>query len=240
MDDIQFPAIIAHRGASAYATENSLLALEMTAEFEATWVEYDVQLTADNRLVVVHDENLKRLTGHNVWVKELTLAEIQALPLQHSMQQEKTQYIPSLEQWLDLAAQLGIKHNLELKCEEAEVSALVNAVVSCVRAYQLNPEHIVFSSFCLPAMQMLRVALPEYWMGWLLASWNDEWQQQAETFAANAIHLNANDVTAERVEAIHAAGYKCLAYTVNRKKRAAKLLALGVDALFSNYPDLLA
>ena len=239
MLDIDFPQIIAHRGASAYAPENSLRALELAAEFEATWVEYDVQLTQDKQLVVVHDENLKRLTEVDLNVEDATLAQIQLLTLQLKFPEDEPEKIPSLDQWFCLAKKLGLKHNLEIKCSASNVDETVAAVVEKIKQAELSSEDIVISSFCLSALQLCRDALPDYWLGLNMMRWTEDWQKKVESFNGNSLHMNAHSVTAKRVDAVHAANLKCLAFTVNRRKKAKKLLEMGVDALFSNYPDLL-
>ncbi len=239
MSDINLPKLIAHRGASAYATENTLRALELVREFDCDWVEFDVQLTADNNLVIVHDENLHRLTNKDLEVAKLSLATIQTIPLQNNINPDETYYIPTLTEWLSLAKQLRLKLNLEIKCNPENRKQTIAAIATLVEQQKLTPSDIILSSFDFDALKICRQKMPDYWIGLNLESWSKTWREQVESIQANSLHINHYSVTEKRVKSVHDAGLKFLTFTVNRKKRAEKLLAMGVDAIFSNYPDLL-
>ena len=108
--------IIAHRGASQRAPENTLSALRLAAESGATWVEADVQLSQDNVPVIFHDETLARVAGSDDALAACTWKQLQGLDVgRWFSSQFAGERIPSLSAWLTLAASLGINLNLELK-----------------------------------------------------------------------------------------------------------------------------
>jgi glycerophosphoryl diester phosphodiesterase len=95
------------------------------------------------------------------------------------------------------------------------------------------------SSFEWEALVLCRSIAPEMPLGLLLHEWDEHWLQKAKQLECYSVHFNRKVLTAERVKEVKNQGYIVCAYTVNRKRLANKLYAWGVDAVFSDYPDLL-
>lgn len=237
------PRLIAHRGASQFAPENTLVALRQASAMGATWVEFDVCLTLDKVPVVIHDITLDRTTDGVGLVSERTYAELQQWDAGSWFAADFAgTKIPSLDQWLSSAADLGMGINLEIKGDVAAMDELVNQVlISLERHWSSRLPPPIISSASLICLQSLRRQAPysDLNLGLISDEWLPDWQKILAELACWSWHLNHKLLHAERVEAIMAKGYRVLAYTVNSAKVAQKLFDLGVTAVFSDNPLLL-
>ena len=107
--------IFAHRGASAYAPENTLEAFSMAMEQGADGIELDVQLTKDGEAVVIHDETIDRVSDGKGYVKDYTLKELKAFSFNNHMETYAGTRIPTLQEVLELVKPGEMKVNIELK-----------------------------------------------------------------------------------------------------------------------------
>ena len=162
------PLIIAHRGASAFAPENTLAAFQKAIESGADGIEFDVQLANDNVPVVIHDSKLKRLGKCKGRVADLTSVELQNLDVgswfnekysHRSNAEFSAATVPTLKQLLEsLSAYQGLLY-LEMKCKDAEIERLTTAVCETIR--KTNLPQIIVKSFNLEAVRQTRRLLPE-------------------------------------------------------------------------------
>ncbi len=112
---INFGKVIAHRGASAYAPENTKAAFIKAKELGAQWIECDAKLTWDNEIVIFHDSRLKRLTGTFGWIRWTKYADLAQLDIGRGEQ------IMRLEELLDLCEEIGLSINIEIKADWGNV-----------------------------------------------------------------------------------------------------------------------
>ena len=105
----------AHRGASAYAPENTLEAFQKAVDLKADGIELDVQMTKDGTLVVIHDEMVDRVSGASGWVKDYTYEKLKKIDVNLRFAQYGPQYIPTLEEVCELIRPTGLTINVELK-----------------------------------------------------------------------------------------------------------------------------
>jgi glycerophosphoryl diester phosphodiesterase len=228
--------IFAHRGARAHAPENTLLAFRLGYALGADAFECDVQLTADGGLVVIHDPRLNRTTTGKGPVAARTLAELRELDA------GRGERIPTLEETLALVRSYGRGVNLEIKAETAEEArATAAAMEPSLAALEpaLRPLVLV-SSFELGALPALKQRLP--WLRVATLHGGRQWRRPdmlapALEMGAEAIHPGTNLVSAELVRRAHEHGLKVHVWTANRWSTLRSLLALGVDGVFSDYPE---
>ncbi|MBB72511.1 MAG: glycerophosphoryl diester phosphodiesterase [Legionellales bacterium] len=235
------PKTIAHRGASSDAPENTAVAFELAKLKGASWVEFDVMLTADEEVIVMHDTTLDRTTNGEGLVAAMSLAELNALdagawfdPLYVGVK------IPTLKEVLMVCAKAALGINIEIKPNDGRVSLLVDKVLNHVGRYW--PAHLpepLYSSFNALAVRQVCDKVPNAYLATILAEWDENWQGLADELATVTVHLNEAIVTEERVKAIKATNRQVLAYTVNDPERARELLAMDVDCVFSDKADLL-
>lgn len=234
--------VIGHRGAAAYAPENTLASFNKALTLGCTYVEFDVMLSADGEPFVIHDETLKRTTNGRGKVGLVTAEYLQSLDagrwFSRQYREEKIPHFREVVEWLNFT---NVKANIEIKPYPGTTEPTTVAVLTHIHRYwtQGKPLPLV-SSFDLAALTLCRSLAPEMPLGLLLDGWDKDWLQKARDLQCYSVHLNRRALTAERAKAIKDQGYLLLVYTVNRKRQANKLFGWGVDAVFSDYPDLLS
>ena len=234
------PAVIAHRGASRRAPENSLGALRLAAEEGADGVEFDVQACGSGELVVFHDRTLARCTGHPGTLTETPLAELRRLTLDRVAESHGLaalgERIPTLDEWLaSVPVQLLV--NLEVKADTFAQTVIANPCVDAVERAGLASRTIV-SSFHPGAL--LRIAGRRIDRGALVEPPGWRASLAAGLLASpSAVNPEVSLVTPGRVKWWHAAGYRVAAWTVDDPDEARRLFDAGVDVAISNRPDLI-
>lgn len=237
---VALPRVIAHRGASAAAPENTRAAFRRAHEDGATWIECDVKLTADGRCVVFHDDTLDRTTDGAGPVADAPLSVVGALDAGGWFAPEfRGEPVPTLEETLDLLADLGMGANLEIKPCPGRERETAEATVAAVRAF--GPAvPVLLSSFAEESLAAARDAAPELPRGLLVEAVPADWQERADRLGCAALHVEAAPLTADQVAAMRAAGYKVLVWTVNDTAEARRLSGWGVDAIITDVPRKIA
>jgi glycerophosphoryl diester phosphodiesterase len=169
LENKNFPLIIAHRGASATAPENTLGAFRQAIEDGADGLEFDVRLTKDGVPVVFHDPTLKRIAGRHFKIINLTSDELQSVDAgswfntrnpQKASANFSLERISTLKDALDFFGDYKGLLYVELKCNDAEMPQLVEAVAKVVRGSKLF-QSIIIKSFTLPALEKIKELIPE-------------------------------------------------------------------------------
>ena len=224
---LQLPKVIGHRGAPAYAPENTLESFREARRRGATWVETDIKLTSDGVPIVMHDESLKRTTGVDRLVAETPRAELPA-------------GVPTFEEAIACFAEQGLGCNVEIKpCPGREVETgrvVVETLRRCWPAALPAPLLSSFEDASLAAA--LRVA-PEFARALLLGEIGDEWRARAEAVAAAGINTNGEKLTAVRAVEVRKAGYLLSVYTIDDGDVAKALMGMGVQCVITDAPDVI-
>jgi glycerophosphoryl diester phosphodiesterase len=237
--------IIAHRGSSHLAPENTLASLRLGWQ-ETTTCELDIHPTLDGKLLVIHDDSTQRTTGINFKVAEHPLSELQQLDAGSFKGAEwKGEKLPSLAD--ALAAMPADKRlYIEIKAGPAVIPELARVIRASGKEGQLLL-HSFNSSACVEARKALP-GIPVYLLmvsrqNLITGLWSpslDEVLLQAKQAGLAGLGFNPtaflNAATAQR---IHAAGLKLNVWTVDRVDEARQLMALGVDGLITNRPGWL-
>lgn len=230
-----------HRGAAGLAEENSVAAFEEAMRLGVAF-ELDVHLTADGALVVTHDGDLSRLTGHPGEVSEMSLAEVKALQLADGSA------IPTLPEVFALVDG-AVTINVEVKSGKGvDNVALAAAVAEAIAAYP-HRDKLVVTSFSPFLLAELAKVAPEIPRGQLIATYEDSDLKGYEKLLLKRMAFNRGaDVDFVAVEHVmadarylrkqHRRGYPVVVWTVNDPARMQELIALGVDGIISDRPDL--
>jgi len=233
--------VIGHRGAAAYAPENTLAGLRKAKALGCRWVEFDVQLTVDGRPVLLHDNRLKRTTSGRGRVSALSLAEIRRLDAGNWFHSSFAgERVPTLEEALVLLGELDLGANVELKAErgkEAATGAVVAEVLA--RTWPTDSAHLLISSFQRGALAAARDRAPHIARGILFRRIPKNWRNVAAGLGCVTIHADQQWLRPAVLFEINRAGYPLLAYTVNDPERAKTLFDFGVKSVFSDVPDRL-
>jgi len=241
------PKVIGHRGAKAYAPENTLTSFHTAADMGIEWVEFDVKLSKDGEPIVFHDDTLLRTTGTEGKVADLTWQELQELDAGSWF---STSFagtsIPHLEQVLETLINRGMQGcNIEIKaCEGREEETTEVALDWATRIWPDDQQPPLISSFSQVSLEAALHMAPAWPRGLLLDNGNadnmpEDWLKLAEHLDVSTINPDGNFVTPEELQAYMATELPVLCYTINEPNRALELFELGVKAVFSDNPDLI-
>ena len=220
---------IGHRGARGHAPENTLLAIDTGIRLGAHMVEIDVQLHHSGALLVIHDLRLERTTNGKGRVDECSLDYIRSLDAGSKQQ------VPTLEDVLDLVDQ-RVAVNVELKIADGTA----DAVARMLRKYTGDgwaPEQFLVSSFHLPELEIFRQAAPEIPTGVLLCGVPLDWAADATALSAQALNISEEFVDPRLIADAKSRGLKVYVYTVNRRDEMERLRKMGVDGVFTDFPE---
>jgi len=237
-----YPRIVAHRGGGALAPENTLGAIRLGAEMGFQGVEFDVMLAGDGTPVLIHDQSLRRTTGARGDVARTPYADLRRLDAgAWRGARWRGERIPRFEDAARLCRELGLWANVEIKpapgYERRTGEAVARAAAQLWRGADLPP---VLSSFSPVALAAARAAAPELPRGLLLARLAPHWREMLRDLQCVALHANHRTLRQRSVEEAHAAGCAVLAWTVNDRRAARKLLGWGVDCLVTDRLDRIA
>jgi glycerophosphoryl diester phosphodiesterase len=231
------PKVIAHRGISSIAPENTLASLHLAGQQGIKWVEIDVMLSADGIPIIFHDNYLSRTTNGHGSVHKTDLKQLKELDAGSWKAIEFHQEtIPTLAEAIVVLIQYGMGLNLELKpCEglEEETSA---ASIDILKQSWPKELPLLLSSFNYFALTSARAFWPEVDLGYNVSAIPKTWRTRLEYLQCTGLHIHHSYFEAEQVAEIKAAGYKVLAFTINNESLALELFEQGLDAVFSDYP----
>lgn len=232
-------AILAHRGNRVAAPENTLAAFRAVAATGADGVELDVQLSADGAPVVIHDETLDRTTDGAGAVRDHTLAALRALDAGRWFGEAFAgERIPTLAEVLDLFRDGALILNVELKTSIEPYPGLVPAVLAELRHAGMEARVVLssFNHYTLLEAARLAPEIPRaaLFSDVVIAPWD-----YARRHGFSAVHPERHGCDAALIRSCHEAGLAVRTYTVNDPAEAARLLALGVDGIFTDDPAAL-
>jgi glycerophosphoryl diester phosphodiesterase len=235
---LKTPVIIGHRGDSTYAPENTLAAFDLALKHQADAIEFDVKLTADKHVVVIHDQSVNRTTNGRGLISNLTLEEIKKLDAGSWFDPKyKDERVPTLEEVFDCFGS-KIPMNVELTNYMTPWDELVELVVDLVREKKLE-DQVFFSSFYSVNLVKARKALPACGIGYLKYSGIiGILQRLFQPFPEHISSLEPSytDVHPGMVEWEHSSGRRVLVYTVNDPETMKHLFQIGVDGIFTDDP----
>ena len=231
--------VIAHRGASGHAPENTLAAFRRAVEMGARAVEFDVHQTLDGELVVAHDDDLKRCGGGDKRrLGALRWAEVEKADVGSWFDKRFAgEKVPRLADVFD-AVPPEVELHLELKHGSTIYRGIEERVVEFLRRRDALRRTVV-SSFDHESLRAVRSLERGVRLAYLLGATalKSAFREMQET-AAESLDVSARRAAARLVEAAHERGYKVMVYTVNTPAEREALLEMGVDGIFTNYPEL--
>ncbi len=234
-----FPLFYAHRGASAYAPENTLAAFETALKQNAPAIEFDVKLTSDSRVIVLHDDTVDRTTNGTGSARGLPLAALRELDAGSWFgEQFRNQPIPTLDDVFETFGQ-KILMNIELTNYASPFDSLVKQVVNLVKKFNLQ-DRVLYSSFLPHNLVAVKKLSPTAACGQLALPKNAGWWQRlaGQWMAIEAVHPYYEDVNPQMVINAHTKKRAVQVWTVNDPQEMRRLKKMGVDAIFTDDPLL--
>ncbi len=229
--------VIAHRGFSSRAPENTMAAFREALEFGVDGLEFDVHLTKDGQLVICHDASIDRTTDGNGLIAAQTLRELQQFDAGRWFAPHfQGERIPAARELFALVKGSTCLLNVEIKHDTARSAPVEEAVVSGLQEFGLVDQAIVssFDHYRLHRIRQLepRVRTAPLYTAALFKPW-----QYAKTLGAAAVHPYFRTVTKDIVSGCHDSGILIHPYTVNEPEALSAMRGLGVDAVITDYPE---
>lgn len=233
--------VVGHRGASGHAPENTLAAFRRAVELGAAFIETDLHLSRDARLVCVHDATLERTTNGKGTVKELTLAQLRELDAGAWYGPEFAgERIPTLEEVLAFAREKDIVFFLEVKYEAAW--GIEHGLVAALRSAQ-EAARAVILSFSRGVLRNVRRLDNTLMTGLLFDAMPkggpDAIIERALEIGARQLAPRGDLVTPELLERAHHSDLQVACWTVNEPDKMRQLIEAGVDGIMTDFPDRL-
>jgi len=235
------PPVIAHRGASAYAPENTMSAFIKAAQLGIKWVEFDVMQAATDELIIFHDEQLERTSNSFGNVCDQPYAYLNSLDVGSWFNAKFSgERIPILLTVIEFLQSVNMFANIEIKPLPGQEERLVKRILKEMQPYLWKANNqFLFSSFSIQTLQILRKYSHTCQIGLLLHEWQAEWSEISQDLNCVSIHINQEIISEESARNIKNMDKLLLCYTVNEPLRAQELYSWGVDAVFSDAPDII-
>jgi len=227
--------VVAHRGASGHAPENTLFAMKKAIEMKSYMSELDVQETADGEIILLHDYSLKRTGGvdKNIW--EMNYAELNGIDVGSWFSDEyKNEPIPTLKEVIDLVRG-KMKLNIELKANKHE-KKLAERSLKIVEDNNFL-DQVIFTSFKFDEIRRIRELNKSAKVGYIFGRMPEDVNVFNEDVHLLSVHYKT--VNMDFMKKAKASGKEVAVWTVNDKVDMERMIKLGVDEIITNYPDRL-
>ena len=229
--------IYAHRGSSGTHPENTIAAFTEAAGLAIHGIEFDVHLTKDGKIVVIHDERIDRTSNGTGFIKDLTLAELQTFDFGSWFSPEfKGQTIPTLHEVLQLFAETTHHLNIELKSDIFPYEGMVEKVIAIITEMGLD-SRVVLSSFDHGAIRIAKQLAPHLETAALFMEVLVEPLDYIRSIPADALHLFFPTALRPSIRQVLEAGMTVRTFTVNEEQYTQALQDVGVAAIFTDFPE---
>lgn len=229
--------VLAHRGSSKVAPENTESAFRKALEIGADGVEFDVHLTKDKKLVVIHDERVDRTTNDIGYVKDLTLKEIKKLDAGSYFSPQFTrEKILTLEETFEIVKNFKLI-NIEIKNNIIEYDGIEEIIIDKIRKNKLANK-IICSSFNHYSIYRIKEIAPDIKTGLLYGSYIYQPWVYAKRLGVNAIHPYYYSISSDIVKLCHDNKIEVNVWTVDDEEIIVKMIQNQVDAIITNFPDM--
>lgn len=247
------PLVIAHRGASSIAPENTLIAFRRALAAGADGVEFDVRIAADNVPVVIHDQDLRRTAGINRRVRDIASSELQTIDVggwfaraNNLSHEQFDETIPTLDDVLRLSTNTQAVLYLEMKCNAEEREPLVDACIASLSRVPVAVS-VVVESFDLEAITLMKIKGPRIRTAALFEPsifaphvyLADNLINKAKAARADEIALHRKLATRSITKRAKSANLGVVVWTVDSPDWIERARSLGVDAVITNRPGVL-
>ncbi|MCP4941544.1 MAG: hypothetical protein GY924_06125 [Planctomycetaceae bacterium] len=229
VDDVE---IIAHRGASADAPENTLAAMRQAIDYATDWVEIDVQETRDDQVVVFHDSDFMKLANVDLKIWDATMADLESIDIgSHKDPAFHAERVPTLAELLTVCKD-KTKVVIELKYYGHDKD-LEQRVLNIVNGHDMSSD-VMYMSLNINAVNKIKQLDPNCRAGLLLSVLGGKIQDtKADFLAVNAMFVNRSFI-----QRAHASGKEVYVWTINDAVTMSRMIGIGVDGLITDKPDL--
>lgn len=228
----------AHRSASGQLPENTLPAFQRAVELGADGVELDIQLTKDGEMVVIHDERIDRTGGGKGWVKDYTLAELKEMNFAYDHPEMGKVEIPTMKEVYELLKPTNLTINIELKTGIFDYEGIEEKIITLTKEEGME-ERVIYSSFNHYSILKIQQLNPYAKTAFLYSDGTLDMPEYGKAHRVDALHPALYNLRMPGfVQKTKEFGLSVNVWTVNTPEFVQVCLAAGVDAIISNYPDM--
>ncbi|MFU8892669.1 MAG: glycerophosphodiester phosphodiesterase [Luteolibacter sp.] len=240
------PLIIAHRGASHDAPENTLTAFNLAWQQGADGIEVDLQLTKDGHVVCIHDADTRKVANRRLVVRDSTLEELQSIDVgAHHGDAFHGERIPTLDQVLATVPPGKLVY-LDIKAG----AEIISPILATLDSSPITAGQIVFLSFDAGLLREIKKQAPQYKAHWLcrvrkgrlFSGFRPSLESVLQTLresGADGLASRHSDISDDFIKAVIAAGFEHHVWTVNDPRQAARFQKLGTQAIITSNPGSL-
>ncbi|MBD1379802.1 glycerophosphodiester phosphodiesterase [Metabacillus arenae] len=238
------PKIFGHRGCMGTVPENTLLGFRHALELGVDGIEFDVQLTKDGEVVVIHDEKIDRTTDGTGYVKDYTLKELKQVSAGAKFSNLewfdknvwRKERIPTLVEVLELIKPYQIELNIELKTNIFPYEGIEEKVLAIVHQFDYA-DKVIYSSFHLPSILKLKKIEPSANIAWLLVNKLSRPLEYVQSLELEGIHLHKDLLLKEVYTGKSTDDFSIRVWTVNNEKELEHLSNMGnIEAIMTDFP----
>jgi glycerophosphoryl diester phosphodiesterase len=231
--------IVAHRGASRVAPENTLAAFRLAAGQGARWFEFDVSQLGDGTPVLHHDATLDRCTDATGPLDRRIAADLAGIDAGRWFGTQFTgEPLATLEQALDLIGEFDLSANLEMKPHGAPPEPIARTVATALGTRPSAHARILVSSYDLGALEALRRLMPEQPLAVIYKDPPADWPQALAALGACSLHIRHQYLTGEILAQARAHGVHVRVYTINEPTLMEPFRAAGLTGVITDHPPL--
>ncbi|MEO8287608.1 MAG: glycerophosphodiester phosphodiesterase family protein [Chloroflexota bacterium] len=237
---MQLPILIAHRGGSLEAPENTMAAFQHAIDLGMRYVELDVQMSSDGELMVIHDETLDRTTNGSGAVGDYTYDELRKLSAgAHFGPEYAEERIPTLREVLDLCVDAGVGVVIELKSPALYIGMEEKVAALLAEMWLRGAENLWCISFDHPAIRKMRTLDATIPLGYLYEYFEEKFVQPDDNIQAYCPYFRTAVAHPEQIAKAHELGKLVFVYTANEEADMLAVVAAGIDGMVSDRPSLL-
>ena len=237
--------MVAHRGASGYAPENTIRAFETALAMNVRYIELDVHMSLDGEIVVIHDPKVDRTTNGKGAVGNLTLSQLRNLDAgswfnRLHPRKARAEFagvgVPTLQEIIDLLKSTETGLYVEIKDPELYPETLESRIISLLERMQFERKSVLLS-FSAGSIVKVKDLDPTIQTALLVTSPKLDPVSEAADLGANELAIRHTLLTPGIVQKARAKGLGVSVWTVNSEAAIRRVIALGADRIISNYPD---
>lgn len=228
----------AHRGASGIMPENTLPAFAKAVELGADGVELDIQMSADGEIVVIHDEMVDRTSDGKGWVKDFTLEQLRQLDVSYGHKELGHVCIPTMREVFELLKPTELTINIELKTGILDYPGMEEKILILTREYGFE-DRVIYSSFNHYSILKIQKLDPSAKTAFLYADGPIDMPEYGKKHHVNALHPAMYNIRMpDFMKKCKEYGLDVNVWTVNNEEYTKLCIQAGVNAIITNYPDL--
>jgi|WetSurMetagenome_2_1015567.scaffolds.fasta_scaffold13522_5 glycerophosphoryl diester phosphodiesterase len=244
----RLPRIVAHRGASGHAPENTSLSFTLALQMKAEYIELDVQMSRDGVPVVFHDSIVDRTTDQKGKIGDFSASELAGMDAGSWFnlafpEKARSEYagvgVPTLQETLDLVKNSAVGLYIELKDPERQPPDFESLVLDLIRLSHFE-ERVIICSFSRNSLQKIRSLDPTIEVAVLSSDKRDRPIPFACAISSGMLSLRHDLITRSLAAQAHEKSLSIAAWTVNVEEEMNRLIRLGVNSIITNYPDRLS